>query len=161
MSPGALYRYFPSKEAIIAAIVEEERTERARLFDTLARSNSIIAGLVACVEELLTSPRSFCAQLGPEIMAEGARNPKLRDLLAPFERETHQMLRDLLEEAQRRREIAADVDLDTLLVVFMSMGDGLILNHQMSPHLKIVDRLPAISALISRMIAPADSEVPA
>lgn len=160
MSPGALYRYFPSKEAIIGAIVEAERAERTRLFDALRQSESLMAGLTAAMAELLTGTQSMCDRLGAEIFAEGSRNPKLRELLDPMERESHQMLRDLLAEAQRRGEIAADVDLEALQVLLLAIGDGLMLNHQRWPHFDIPGRLAALSGLMGRMISPRGTDVP-
>ncbi len=155
MSPGALYRYFPSKESIIAAIIESERVERARIFDSVAKAPSMIEGLIAAVAEMMGEDPSVCAKLGPEIMAESARNPKLQEMLGPFEEETTVMLKDILMRAQTNGEIDAAIDLDDLLILLCAMGDGLMLNHQIHPAWNLPVRLPAIGRLISRMIAPA------
>lgn len=158
MSPGALYRYFPSKEAIIAAIVEGERAERARVFDSLVSGPDLVDSLIACMVEMLGERPSACIELGPEILAEAARNPKLREVLEPFEEETRLMLLDLLKRAQDAGEIDPGIRLDDLQVLFSAIGDGLILHHQMHPHWAIRDRLPAIGTLITRMIAPGRPE---
>ena len=69
MSPGALYRYFPSKESIIAAIVEGERSERLAMFDMITKAPSVLGALAACLGELLSGRNMATARLGPEIMA--------------------------------------------------------------------------------------------
>jgi len=154
MSPGALYRYFPSKESIIAAIIEVERLERARIFDSVANAPSMIEGLISCVAEMIGEDQASCAKLGPEIMAESARNPKLQEMLGPFEEETSVMLKDMLIRARDAGEIDTAIDLDDLLILLTSIGDGILLNHQIHPAWNVPSRLPAIGRLITRMIAP-------
>lgn len=158
MSPGALYRYFPSKEAIIAAIIESERVERARIFDSVAKAPSMIEGLIASLAEMMGESGVCSAKLGPEIMAESARNPKLQGMLEPFEDETMGMLKNLLEHAQAAGEIDPAIDLDDLMMLFFAIGDGVMMNHQVRPAWNMPARLPAIGRLITRMIAPAKPE---
>ncbi|GGF84817.1 TetR family transcriptional regulator [Azorhizobium oxalatiphilum] len=154
MSPGALYRYFPSKEAIIAAIVENERAERARVFDNVSRSANLIEGLIGCMMEFLADDSASCAELSPEILAEASRNPKLREIIEPFEEETRQMIRALILGAQQTGEIDPAIDPDDLQVLFSAIGDGLILHRQMHPHWQVRERLPTFGRLIARMVAP-------
>src|SRR5215210_5438727 len=45
MSPGNLYRYFPSKEALIAGIAERDRAEVAREFASVDLSRGLFAVL--------------------------------------------------------------------------------------------------------------------
>ncbi len=46
MSPGALYRYFPSQEAIVAAICEADREDDVTCFGALQDATSALDGLV-------------------------------------------------------------------------------------------------------------------
>ena len=48
MSPGALYRYFPSKEAIIKAICEANCKCDAKFFRLMAESSYVVDGFVNC-----------------------------------------------------------------------------------------------------------------
>ncbi len=45
MSPGNLYRYFPSKEAIIAGISERNRADAAESFAAVDQAEDFFAGL--------------------------------------------------------------------------------------------------------------------
>ena len=47
MSPGALYRYFASKEAIIEAICEADRADDAKLFAAILSNPDVVEGVVA------------------------------------------------------------------------------------------------------------------
>ncbi len=155
MSPGALYRYFPSKESLIGAIVEGERAERARLFHQLAEAPSLLDGLTSSMSAVLTEDTMMCARLGPEIMAEAIRNERLRAALEPVEAESRDMLRAALTTAREQGQIDAGIDIEDLMILLQAVGDGLVLNNQLHPEWNIIDRLPALSALVGRMLPPA------
>src|SRR3954454_10042846 len=78
MSAGNLYRYFPSKEAIISGIAERDRAELAQDF---ARAD-LSQGLFAVIEGMMRhhfSIRSVEAGLlCPDVMAEVRANPERR-----------------------------------------------------------------------------------
>lgn len=156
MSPGGLYRHFPSKEAIIAAIVEDERAERLHVFDEVRKAPTILGGLLDCLRLLLEEQALPTATLGPEIMAEAIRNGTLRAAVEPCEEETRGHLRAALEEAVARGEIDPHLPLDDVLILLQIMGDGIILNHQLHPEWSITERLPALHRLVVRMLAPAE-----
>lgn len=154
MSPGALYRYFPSKESLIGAIVESERTERARLFQELSDAPSFLDGLAAGLATVLTEETLVCAKLGPEIMVESIRNARLREAVEPVEAESREMLREALVAADAAGEIQPGADLDDLMILLQAIGDGLQLYSQLHPEWKIAERIPAFAALVGRMLQP-------
>lgn len=154
MSPGALYRYFPSKESLIAAIVEGERAEHLAFFDAITQGPSVIGALTACLGEILRNETMASARLGPEIMAEAIRNTDLRAAMEPHEAEGRAQLREALEKAVAQGEIDPALDRETVLILLQVMGDGLILHHQLHPEWGIAARLPAIGELVRRMLAP-------
>ncbi len=156
MSPGALYRYFPSKESIIAAIVESERSERLGMFDMITKAPSVLGALAACLGELLSGRNMATARLGPEIMAEAIRNEDLRNTMAACEAETSVLLAEALATAVKQGEIDPALDLETICIVIQLIGDGVILHHQLHPEWKLEARMPAIEAMVRRMLAPAE-----
>lgn len=160
MSPGALYRYFPSKESLIGAIVEGERADRARILDALDSAPSLVDGLKDCLDVMLSpEPGLPCAALGPEVMAEAIRNETMREALEPVESETRARLGLSLEKALARGEIDPALDLETLNMVLNMIGDGLILHNLLHPEWHLQARAAAISDLIRRMIAPPARDV--
>ena len=58
MSPGNLYRYFPSKEALIAGIAERDRAEVAQEFASADLSH----GLFAVLEGMAQPPFRACGR---------------------------------------------------------------------------------------------------
>lgn len=155
MSPGALYRYFPSKESIIIAIVEEERAARASLLSHLETSPSFVAGLVAMGQAHFSGEIPMvCAELGPEISAEAARNPVLKAKFDEVEAEMDNAFRTGIEAGKARGEIDPAIETDLALLMINILGDGLMLRSQMSPELPLGTLMPEIGALIGRMFAP-------
>lgn len=158
MSPGALYRYFPSKEAIIIAIVEEERAARASLLSHLDTAPSFVAGLVAMGQAHFSGEVPMvCAELGPEISAEASRNPVLKAKFDEVEAEMDEAFRAGIDAGKTRGEIDPAIETDLALLMINIIGDGVMLRSQISPELPLGALMPAIGALIGRMFAPPPS----
>lgn len=156
MSPGALYRYFPSKEAIIIAIVEEERALRAGLVETLESAPTFIEGLLRMGHALFSGELSMiCLELGPEIYAEASRNPALKPTFQAVEDEMNVALRRAFLAARARGEVDPTIDPDVALLLINAIGDGLVLRNRFDPELTLERAAPAFAMLIARMLAPA------
>lgn len=158
MSPGALYRYFPSKEAIIVAIVEEERAVRVSCIELLENAPSFVEGLARMGQTLFSGEMPMvCLALGPEIFAEAARNPALKPTFDAVEDEMNAAIRRLFVAAQARGEIDASIDPDVAMLLINAIGDGLVLRNNFEPDLPLDRMMPALAALIGRMLAPTAS----
>ncbi|MFK8252920.1 TetR/AcrR family transcriptional regulator [Ancylobacter terrae] len=156
MSPGALYRYFPSKDAIIIAIVEEERSERAELVALLDTATSFAGALSEMGRRLFAGETSFlCAELGPEIFAEATRNPKMKAMFETVEDEIDGAMRRALARAQARGEVARDIDTEQVMLLLNAIGDGLVMRYRLYDRTDMAAQMPALGALIARMLAPA------
>jgi AcrR family transcriptional regulator len=78
MSPGALYRYFPSKEAIIEAIAEEERVDAAACVAALYGDGSLVDRITAVgMDYLRQTVDPDTGGLMVEIWSESIRNTAL------------------------------------------------------------------------------------
>ena len=103
MSPGNLFHYYPTKEAIIAAIVEEDQRETAARFATAAGARNLYDALIAIVEEslaLLADP--VYTRIGLEVLAEAVRNPEVFARVAQSEAGRKAQLVHLLATAVER-----------------------------------------------------------
>jgi len=82
ISVGLIYRYFASKEAVIAAMAEEHKTEladlleRARCAPTLLDSLEILLTAHCCEDQ----PQMHCAFV-VDLFAEAGRNPSIANLV--------------------------------------------------------------------------------
>jgi AcrR family transcriptional regulator len=133
MSPGALYRYFASKEAIIEAITDQHRRDDAELYARMLSNPDVIDGVV---ETALAHVRQVhergMAPLFAEIRAEAMRNPAVQRCCMVNMEAIRIQFRDYLRAAADRGEIDPLVDLDTLMTALMAIGEGLALNDLLS-----------------------------
>jgi AcrR family transcriptional regulator len=126
ISAGALYRYFPTKEAIIVAFAEEERTETARLIAHLNASPNIVAALTQIVPELVDGlTDETYGRLTLEVAAEATRNPAVKAAFDQNEAELCERLSDALHKGQTAGHVAPELDRDTAVFLLIALFDGI------------------------------------
>jgi len=125
MSPGNLYRYFPSKEALIAGISERNRAEAAVSFSQVTGAPDFFQGLAGLARHHLVDRSDAEVGLCAEIMSESRRNPEVARLYQEIEVEIKGRIADMLRVAAERGEIRADLDIDAAASVLMVLGDGM------------------------------------
>jgi AcrR family transcriptional regulator len=161
MSPGNLYRYFPSKEALIAGICERNRAEAADSFLAVDRAPGFFEGLAALARHHLVERPEEEAGLCAEIMAESRRNPEIARLHTELERDIKTRLVDMLRRAAGRGEISAQVDLDAAATMLMVLADGLSWRRASDPSFNTEAALPhvlhMVHCLLVRPHAPSPS----
>jgi AcrR family transcriptional regulator len=156
MSPGALYRYFTSKDAIIEAIAVEERARNARYLSAVqAETNHLQALFDGGFAFLKDMTGSRDAALCAEVCAEAQRNPRIRDIFEVNHRQARESLTKAIGAAQAAGEIDAALEIDVIVTVLMAIGDGLIVRPAFQPEMSIERVEPALRELIRRMLQPA------
>jgi TetR/AcrR family transcriptional regulator, repressor for uid operon len=148
MSPGNLYRYFPSKEALIAGICERDRAEAVDSLLAVDRAPGFFEGLAALERHYLLERPEEEAGLCAEIMAESRRNPEIARLHMELERDIKTRLIDMLRRAAGRGEISAEVDLDGAATMLMVLADGMSWRRASDPSFKAEAVLPQILHMI-------------
>jgi TetR/AcrR family transcriptional regulator, repressor for uid operon len=129
MSPGALYRYFPSKEAIIEAIAENDRAQDAEILSNMIQNPNVLEGLVsATMAHIRHVHESGFSALFTEIKAEGMRNEAVRNCCETSMRQVHDGFHKYLQHGIDTGQIAPEQKLDAVMAMFMAIGEGLILN---------------------------------
>ncbi len=153
MSPGNLYRYFSSKEAIIAGISERNRAEAAESFAAVAKAQDFFAGLAALARYHLVERSAEEVGLCAEIMAESRRNPEIAGQYQYIESEVKAGLVAMLRHAAERGEIARDVDLDGAATVLMVLADGISWRRAVDPGFDAEIVLPLILEMTRGLLA--------
>lgn len=129
MSPGALYRYFPSKEAIIEAIVEADRRSDAEVLSCMGTGSAAEGVVNAAMAYLRHVHERGNAPLFIEIRAEAMRNPSVGEAAARCMGTTAQMFRDRLGTAAAAGEIDPMLPLDALIPLMMATADGIAMSN--------------------------------
>jgi TetR/AcrR family transcriptional repressor of uid operon len=152
MSPGNLYRYFPSKESLIAGICERNRAEAADSLLAVDRAPGFFEGLAALARHHVVERTEEEAGLCAEIMAESRRNPEIARLHTELERDIKSRLVAMLRRAAGRGEISPALDLDGAATMLMVLGDGLSWRRASDPSFKAEAALPHVLHMVECLL---------
>jgi AcrR family transcriptional regulator len=133
MSPGNLYRYFPSKEALIAGIAERDRAEVAQEFASVDLSHGFFAVLEGMAHHHFAVRPDEQVKLCTEIMSEARRHPEIARISASFDADVKRWLMDLFRAAAARGDIPKDVDLEAVTTMLMIIADGVWWRRALDP----------------------------
>jgi len=155
VTPANLYRYFPSKAALIAAIVEQAREEYlaevARHAAGADAVEAILAILAYCVDH---ARDAASARLWLEILAEGGREGPVRQVVLPFDQQSLAPLEALVARAQAEKRVAADLDPRMTAQWLTALLDGVIARQAMEPDLDVDLWIARMETLVRRALAP-------
>jgi TetR/AcrR family transcriptional regulator, repressor for uid operon len=133
MSAGNLYRYFPSKEALVSGVIGRDRERFGADFRNVAQSDDVLGSFIALGRKHFTeTPRARCVQF-MEIWAEASRNPVVAEMCTTVDREINDYMVAILEAAKVSGQIPASVDSVATITVLSAMGDGLFTRRALEP----------------------------
>src|ERR1700742_1310406 len=125
MSPGNLYRYFPSKEALVAGIAERDRAEVAKQFASADLTHGLFAVLEGMARHHFAETDPEDLLLSTEVMAEPRRNPEIARISASFDADVRKWLGDLFRAAVARGDVPADADIGDAVAIVKAMDGAL------------------------------------
>lgn len=130
MSPGALYRYFPSKDAIICAITDEDRRSDLRVLSTMTDEPTLLDGFIrtAMAHLSMVQDRGM-APLFTEIRAESMRNETVRTACNKNERQITDAFSAFLNYGVARGDIDPIEDVETVVHMMLAIGEGIIISN--------------------------------
>ncbi len=152
MSPGNLYRYFPSKEALIAGIAERDRAEVAQEFARADLSRGLFAVLEGMARHHFAVKPDEQVKLCTEIMSESRRNPEIARISAGFDADVKRWLVGLFRAGAERGDIPADVDFDGVVTMLMIIADGVWWRRALDPSFDPQSVVPVFMDIIRHMI---------
>lgn len=144
MSPGGLYRYFPSKEAIIAGIAEQDRADVAEKFRAIVQAPDFFPALAHAARHYIVEESMEEVCLQTEIKAESRRNPEIAKIYAGIEQEVKAGLLNVLRIAVERGDIPATIDLEIAATMLMALVDGLYWRRAVDPEFDAETVLPTL-----------------
>jgi TetR/AcrR family transcriptional repressor of uid operon len=157
ISAGALYLYFPSKEALIEGLTLRDRDEVVAQF-AAARGGGDFLALVGallqtCIFDQPPGKVALCIQIG----AEATRNPAIAQTMLLFDAEIGDSLRQFLSEAQAAGQIEPQAPLDEIVAAMTLISDGLIWRRALDPALDPARVLPHILSMVATLVRPKSS----
>ncbi len=126
MSPGNLYRYFPSKSEMVAGLIARDRAMVAEKLEIIkAQNNFRDAFLKLCWSYLAHEPQERIA-LWIEIWAEATHNPDIASLTARCDEDNGKMLFAMFENAKVGGQLPPQFDSGAFLDLLLVMSNGLL-----------------------------------
>jgi TetR/AcrR family transcriptional regulator, repressor for uid operon len=160
MSPGNLYRYFRSKEALIAGIAERDRAEVGQQFASADLSQGLFAVLEGMARHYFAVHPTEQVLLCTEVMSEARRNPEIARISAAFDADVKKWLLDLLRAAAERGDIPRDVDFDGVVTMLMMITDGVWWRRALDPSFDAESVIPIFMDVTRHMLRSRPQTVP-
>jgi AcrR family transcriptional regulator len=156
LSPGAIYRYFSSKDDLIEAIADERHAREAAF---MASAQQIGEG----VEALHALGRAFFSsladpderrrrRLGVQVWAEAVLNPRVHELVMRGTDRPRALMAQLVREAQERDELDPGLDPDAVARVMTAMFQGFILQQVWDEQVDVASYLEAAEAFLDALL---------
>lgn len=154
ISPGALYVYFDSKEALIAGIAERDRAEFAERLGALGEAPDFMQALKELGEQYFVNEPAHKRLMCVEIGLESTRNPRVREIFRKFDRFIADGFESLFQRMKDEGRIAPVVDMPTLNRAFAIVADGMFWQRAVDPDFDARLAMPAVLQLIGTLLNP-------
>ena len=161
LSAGAVYRYFPSKTDIIAAISAKEGQSRREMFANVESGAQLIDVLVRSAEKFIArSVRQGDAPLMGDIMGEMLRDPSLAARMRAGFIPLHTQLAHLIAESQARGEFDPTLEPERAARWVFGIVDGVCMRAVMCRKDEHAEISGELRDLLERVLRPATKPKP-
>jgi AcrR family transcriptional regulator len=165
LSPGAIYNYFDSKEDIIAAIADE-RHAREHAFIAEAQRESTLAAALRHIRDAFFShlddpDERRRRRVSIQLWAEAQRNPTILRLVRRGIDQPRHLLRALIVNGQRRKEIPRELDPDATARLMIAVFHGFVLQLDWDDQAKVEPYIALLDTVVRRLlVSPKHSGTP-
>jgi AcrR family transcriptional regulator len=154
ISPGHLYHYFASKEAIIEAMAVANLGRAAERFSQLAENSNAVTALLSAIDPLKSHRKRAAQPLLLEMLAESGRNPAMASFLHRHSRGMRTLLADLIRKGQSAGQIDGQLDAELVASILISVIDGTKIMAVRDPKLDVKKSVELLKIMIARFLAP-------
>ena len=153
LSPGAVYRYFGSKEEIIEASCQECQQHYMSMIEAAAQRGDSPVGLL---DELVSTTFAYLDQpeahvwlrFNVQLWSEALRSPEIKESLSragidPWK----EALTQFIGGAQGVGEVNPELDPEAVARVLLSMWQGLIVQKALDPEVDVAPYVEAVRAM--------------
>jgi AcrR family transcriptional regulator len=150
LSPGAVYRYFPSKEEIIEAMVAERRREGFNLIQAALQMPDSASTLNKLTEIFFSEIDDVqgCA-VDVELWGEAFRNPRIHSALGADLDAVRGAFTAIVGTAQERGDINPAVKADSVAQIMVSLFHGMVIQKSLDPAIDTAAYVEALRAMMT------------
>ncbi len=158
VSPGALYVYFDSKEALIAGLCERDRAELTERLEGLCQAPDFLAALNAIGESYFVDDPAAKQRVVVEMGLESTRNARVADIFLGADRFCAEAFKAMFQRLKDEGRINPTLDIEMLTKVFVVIGDGLFWRRAVMPDYDVREVLPVLISMIGALVRPVETE---
>lgn len=155
LSPGAIYRYFGSKDDLVEAIAADRHARERRWIAEARAQDTLRRGLQRLAQSFFGSLRSAQERkrraLTIQLWAEALRRPAILKRVRQGVDEPRAALRALIEEAQHRGEVPAGLSSEALARVMIAVFQGFVLQQAWDPRAEVTSYLQVVETLFGAL----------
>ena len=115
VSTANIYQYYPNKDALILALIEEDLEFDLQLIDVIGRTDLSSSSVQKILEPYYYSEKGReIAALRAEIISEAARNPTVLAMVAANDHKTIKAIARAIDQAKKNDLVEKSVDSDAI-----------------------------------------------
>jgi AcrR family transcriptional regulator len=156
LSPGAIYRYFSSKDELVEAIADERHAREAEFAAgarDLGEGAQALRALGRVFFSSLADPdERRRRRLGVQVWAEALLNPGIHKLVMRGIDLPLTVIPQLVREAQENGELDRSLDPDAIARVMLAMFQGFILQQAWDERLDVASYLETAEAFVDALL---------
>jgi AcrR family transcriptional regulator len=160
LSPGALYVYFNSKEALIAGLCERDRAAFAQRFADMAAAPDFFEALRELGRHYFEDDPVERQRVAIDMGLEATRNTRIAEIYGSVDDFCLSSFEQLFTRLEKEGRIKPDVDVATLARVFQIMGDGLFWRRATDTNFDAERVVPVMIRLLAILMKPIEQAPP-
>jgi AcrR family transcriptional regulator len=159
ISPGALYVYFDSKEALIAGICERDRAEFAERLAALSDAPDFLAALKRLGDHYFVDEPPHKHLMCIEIGLESTRNARVGEIHRGVDEFVYASFEKLFQRMKDEGRIAPDLEIPVVVKLFSIVADGMFWRRAVDPAFDGKVLVPATLEVLLGLLKPVPPQV--
>jgi TetR/AcrR family transcriptional repressor of uid operon len=160
ISPGHLYHYFPSKEAILTELTAAGMEKIAARFAEMMQGDDAVGALIAQIgrhkDNKQDAQHRAMSRMMLEMLVEAGRNPAIAKIMRKNSAMLLGLLKDFVQSGQLRGQIDPRLDADVAAGMVLSVMDGMRTLAIRNPDADIGASLDMLQVLMARFLSAPD-----
>ena len=156
LSPGAVYRYFPGKDALVEAIADERHAREREFMERAREAGGGQVGLRelgrAFFSSLAYPDERVRRRLGVQVWAEALLTPAVRELVMRGITPPLEAIAGLVAEAQGGGEMPAELDPASVARVMLALFQGFVLQQAWDERADVAAYLETAQAMVDALV---------
>jgi AcrR family transcriptional regulator len=152
VSPGALYLYFRSKEALIEGLCERDRQELRQGAALVEQQPNLLEALHHLLIHHCLEQPTYRRRLVIELHAEAFRNPAVAAMMLQADREISEVFRGLLRRSIDQGRLAPRGEPQVAIDLLMTVAEGIFFKAATDPDFAVKPVVDGLMTLIAQNI---------